>query len=149
MRVKASVRRCVLVSLIIVLGFGSILYAQTKYLFEQSQFWNLSQAWIRFHYHWVNPGFSIPMHEWQTPTEYLWPSLTLEEASTWTGQRVRCAYRSNTVTGGCKVGDRGTVRNIERVPDGGYFVVVDWETRSEDEPSYYGRYSSRLFLTRE
>jgi hypothetical protein len=149
MRIKGNAGRSVLVSVVIALGFAPTLFSQTGYLLEQPQFWNVSQHWIRLHYHWVNPGFSIPVHEWQTPTEYLWPSLTLEEASTWTGQRVRCAYRSNTVTGGCKVGERGTVKNIERVPDGGYFVVVHWETRSEDEPGYYGRYSSRLFLTRE
>lgn len=149
MRVKAGVGRRVLVSVVIMLGFGPILFAQTRHLLEQPQFWNLSQHWTSFHYHWVYPGFSIPVHEWQTPTEYFWPSLTLEEASTWEGQRVRCAYRTNTVTGGCKVGDRGIVKSIERVPDDGYFVVVHWETRSEDELCYYGRYSSRLFLTRQ
>jgi hypothetical protein len=149
MRVKASVGRCVLVSVVIVLGFAPILFGQTKYLLEHPQFWNVSQHWISFHYHWVSPGFSIPVHEWQTPTEYFWPSLTLEEASAWTGQCVRCAYRTNTLTGGCKVGERGKVKNIESVPDGGYFVVVHWETRSEDDLAYYGRYSSRLFLTPE
>lgn len=145
MRVKA---RYVVVSVIIVLGFAPVLFARTNYLLDQPVFWNLSQHWTSFHYHWVYPGFSIPVYEWQTPTEYFWPSLTLEEARALEGQRVRCAYRSNTVTGGCKVGEKGTVKSIERVPDG-YFIVVHWETRSEDELCYYGRYSSRLFLTRE
>jgi len=149
MRIKANAGRYVLASVVIVLGFAPALFSQTGYPLKQPQFRNVSHYWTHFQYSWVNPGFSIPVHEWQTPTEYFWPSLTLEEANAWTGQRVRCAYRTNTVTGGCKVGERGTVRNIERVPDGGYSVVVHWETRPEDEPKYYGRYSSRVFLTRE
>jgi hypothetical protein len=141
--------RFVLRSVIILLALAPVFFAQTNNLLERSQLWNLSHEWNRFYYHWVDPGFSIPLHEWQTPSEYLWPSLTLDEASAWTGQHVRCAYRSNTVTGGCKVGDRGEVNGIEKVPDGGYFVIVSRDTPSKDEPSYYGRYSSRLFLTRE
>ena len=106
-------------------------------------------GWAEFYYKWVNPGFSIPAREWQTPTEYLWPSLTLLEARAAVGQRVRCAYRSDTVTGGCNVGDRGIVKDIARVPDGGFFVVVQWETAPGSELCYYGRYSRRLFLTPE
>ena len=88
-----------------------------------------------------------PLVEWVRPTEWLWPSFSLEEASAMIGQHVRCAYRSDTIYGRCEIGEQGKVLSVEKVPDGGYFIVVYWEGQVQDEPCYYGRYSRRVFLT--
>jgi hypothetical protein len=142
MRFKVQVGMVAL-TMTIALGFRPMPFRGTNDLLDRSQYWN------QFYYDWVNPGFLRPVREWQTPREYLWPSLTFEEASEWLGRPVRCAYRSETISGRCKIGEPGRVANIEKVPDGGYFVVVQWEKHPQDEPCYYGRYSSRIFLLRE
>ena len=53
--------------------------------------------------------------------------------------------------GGClnvSKGELGTVTGMSRVRDGGYFLVVRWDTASQDAPmlSYFGRKTCRLFL---
>ena len=152
MRFRVELRRLCQVALatgLLAMILTTSLFARTNNMMVRPQISYITKHWEVFYYQWVNPGFSIPAREWQTPTEYLWPSLTFAEAKRTVGQRVRCAYRSDTVTGGCHVGDRGEVKDVHSVPDGGYFIVVQWETASGSRPCYYGRYSSRLFLTPE
>ncbi len=90
-----------------------------------------------------------PFTEQVRPTEWLWPSFSLDEATSKVGHRVRCIYRTDLFSGGCEIGDRGEIVGVERVPDKGYFIVVRWNGQSQDEPSYYGRYSRRVVLTEE
>ena len=90
-----------------------------------------------------------PFTEWVRPTEWLRPSFSLVEANSMVGHRVRCIYRTDTFSGGCEIGERGDVVGVEKVPDGGYFIVVRWNSQSQGEPSYYGRYSRRVVLTEE
>jgi hypothetical protein len=116
-------------------------------LIDQLEQWEMSPKMRTLYYNWVNPGFRRPVREWQTPAEWLWPSLTLEEANSMVGRHVICAYRSSATSGGCNAGDRGEVVDIEKIDDNsGYFVVVQWDGHDPLNPCYYGRFSSRLFL---
>jgi hypothetical protein len=90
-----------------------------------------------------------PFTEWVRPTEWLRPSLSLEEGETMLGHRVRCIHRTDTFSGGCEIGERGDVIAVQRAPDGGYFIVVRWSDHGRGELSYYGRYSRRVVLAEE
>jgi hypothetical protein len=90
-----------------------------------------------------------PFTEWVGPSEWLQPSFNINEANEMVGHRVRCAYRTDTFSGGCEIGDEGEVVGIEKVPDGGYFIVVRWDGQTQEEPCYYGRYSRRVVLGEE
>lgn len=90
-----------------------------------------------------------PFPEWVRPTEWLRPSFSLAEANAMVGHRVRCIYRTDTFSGGCELGERGEVIGVEKVRDGGYFIVVRWNSQSQGEPCYYGRYSHRIVLSED
>ncbi len=90
-----------------------------------------------------------PVVEWVRPAEWFFPSFKQGEAAAAVGHHVRCIYRTNRMSGGCESGERGEVTGVEKVPDGGYFIVVHWNGRNPDEQSFYGRYSRRLFLAEE
>jgi hypothetical protein len=90
-----------------------------------------------------------PVVEWVRPSERLSPNFSREEAAAVVGHHVRCIYRTNRMSGGCEIGQRGEVTGMEKVSEGGYFIIVHWNGRNADEQSYYGRYSHRLFIAEE
>ncbi len=50
---------------------------------------------------------------------------------------------------GCETGEHGKVIGLEKVPDGGYFIVVHWDGQGQDDTCYYSRYSRRVVLAEE
>ncbi len=141
MRIRVLVMCCFLVLTGIGLAQSPGVRARLHVLTENSE-------WQIFLAKWVRPeGWRLPGCEWVSPTEWLWPSFGIDEVSYMVGKPVRCAYRSNTITGGCEIGEPGKVLGVEGVPDGGYFIVVHWDNQERDKLSYYGRYSRRLFVT--
>lgn len=92
----------------------------------------------------INP--SIP--------DRLWPSFSKDEAAAKVGRRVRLRWNKGFMVHKCfeeelclLVGDGeyGTITAIEKVPDGGYFLLVRWD-HPADHYSYFGRYNHRESL---
>ena len=94
-------------------------------------------------------------------TDRLWPSFSQGEAAVEVGGRVRNRRAKEfrgmkcPEEGFCEEvleGEPGTIIGAERVPDGGYFLVVRWDEPNHDgRPfySYVGRYTFRKSIDEE
>lgn len=100
---------------------------------------------------------SVAFAQWQSVVDWLWPSFDQAEVAGMVGRSVR--YRQSEkftghkcpAEGFCKRivdGEQGVVVGLERVRDGGYFLIVRWNQPddSEDYLSYFGRYTRRESL---
>jgi hypothetical protein len=85
--------------------------------------------------------------------ERLWPSFSKAEAAAMVGRRVRHRWNEKFMVHKCFEeepclligdGEYGTVIGIEPVPDGGYFLIVQWDKPKLPHLSYFGRYSYKF-----